>query len=154
MLAQLMVNRARSVDSLHSSHSNSPLVNGCDNSEAGSQDQAQARWEAYLQSRVRASRNIQRRSRPSSMITTGTSTSATEFGPVPARKGQSTMCLNFDESHAMQKSHSVDSVPVEKETVVHVPRPLEILPSHPVHPAQVAHPAGAAQSGPDGSKGR
>ena len=130
MLAQLMVNRARSVDSLHSSHSNSPLVNGCDNSEAGSQDQAQARWEAYLQSRVRASRNIQRRSRPS------------------------TMCLNFDERHAMQKSHSVDSVPVEKETVVHVPRPLEILPSHPVHPAQVAHPAGAAQSGPDGVKGR
>lgn len=150
MLAQLMVNRARSVDSLHVEQSSNPLTNGPDVAESDSQDQAQARWEAYLQSRVRASRNIARKSRPSSLISnSSSSTSAIQVGPGLTRRGQSAMCLNYEERPPIQKALSTESVPVTKET-----RPLDILPSHPVHPVQSKAASNGSPPSQDGGKRR
>ena len=61
MLANLMLDKNKEADTDSAS-----MCNGAVDAQAS----AKLRWEAYLQSRLRASRNIMRKSRPNSMLST------------------------------------------------------------------------------------
>ena len=82
------------------------LVNGL----ADQDPYAKQRWEAYLQSRLRTSRNLMRKPRPSSLVSTASAPVSFSSSPGALSVSGRAQSLNMDERRSLDKGHDSPGV--------------------------------------------